>query len=58
MYQRILLAYDGSKSGQQALLECRDVAQWGQATVSLVAVTPLYTVQLKIIVLVFSHHFL
>jgi nucleotide-binding universal stress UspA family protein len=42
MYQRILLAYDGSKSGQQALLECRDVAQWSQATVSLVAVTPLY----------------
>ena len=42
MYQRILLAYDGSKSGQQALLECRDVAQWSQAAVSLVAVTPLY----------------
>ena len=42
MYQRILLAYDGSKSGQQALLECRDVAQWSQATVSLIAVTPLY----------------
>jgi nucleotide-binding universal stress UspA family protein len=42
MYQRILLAYDGSKSGQQALLECRDVAQWSQAAVSLIAVTPLY----------------
>jgi nucleotide-binding universal stress UspA family protein len=42
MYQRILLAYDGSKSGQQALLECRDVAQWTQAAVSLIAVTPLY----------------
>ena len=42
MYQRILLAYDGSETGQQALLECRDVAQWSQATVSLVAVTPLY----------------
>jgi nucleotide-binding universal stress UspA family protein len=42
MYQRILLAYDGSKSGQQALLECRDVAQWSQASVSLIAVTPLY----------------
>jgi nucleotide-binding universal stress UspA family protein len=37
MYQRILLAYDGSKSGQQALLECRDVAQWSQAAVSLIA---------------------
>jgi nucleotide-binding universal stress UspA family protein len=42
MYQRILLAYDGSKSGQQALLECRDVAQWSQAAISLIAVTPLY----------------
>lgn len=42
MYQRILLAYDGSETGQQALLECRDVAQWSQAAVSLVAVTPLY----------------
>ena len=42
MYQRILLAYDGSKSGQRALLECRDVAQWSQAAVSLIAVTPLY----------------
>jgi nucleotide-binding universal stress UspA family protein len=42
MYQRILLAYDGSKSGQQALLGCRDVAQWSQAAVSLIAVTPLY----------------
>ena len=42
MYQRILLAYDGSETGQQALLECRDVAQWSQAVVSLVAVTPLY----------------
>ena len=42
MYQRILLAYDGSKSGQQALLECREVAQWSQAAVSLIAVTPLY----------------
>jgi nucleotide-binding universal stress UspA family protein len=42
MYQRILLAYDGSKSGQRALLECREVAQWSKAAVSLVAVTPLY----------------
>jgi nucleotide-binding universal stress UspA family protein len=42
MYQRILLAYDGSETGQQALLECREVAQWSRAAVSLVAVTPLY----------------
>lgn len=42
MYKKILLAYDGSKSGQKALLDCRDIAQWGQASLTLVAVTPLY----------------
>ena len=41
MYKKILLAYDGSQSGQHALLDCRDIAQWSQATLSLVAVTPL-----------------
>lgn len=41
MYKRILLAYDGSQSGQKALLDCREIAQWSQATLSLVAVTPL-----------------
>ena len=41
MYKRILLAYDGSQSGQKALLDCREIAQWSQATLSRVAVTPL-----------------
>ena len=41
MYKRILLAYDGSASGQKALLDCQDIAQWSQATLYLVAVTPL-----------------
>ena len=41
MYKRILLAYDGSKSGQKALLDCRDIAQWSQASLTLIAVTPL-----------------
>ena len=41
MYKRILLAYDGSQSGQKALLDCGEIAQWSQATLSLVAVTPL-----------------
>jgi nucleotide-binding universal stress UspA family protein len=43
MYKRILLAYNGSEAGQKALLDCRDVAQWGQASLSLVAVMPLPT---------------
>ena len=31
MYKKILLAYDGSESGQQALLDCHEIAQWSQA---------------------------
>jgi nucleotide-binding universal stress UspA family protein len=41
MYKRILLAYDGSQSGQKALLDCREIAQWSQASLTLIAVTPL-----------------
>lgn len=40
MYKRILLAYDGSESGQKALLDCRDIAQWSQASLELIAVMP------------------
>jgi nucleotide-binding universal stress UspA family protein len=40
MYKRILLAYDGSSSGQQALVECRELAQWSRAELILVAVIP------------------
>lgn len=38
MYKRILLGYDGSESGQQALLGSREIAQWSQAELVLVAV--------------------
>jgi nucleotide-binding universal stress UspA family protein len=41
MYKRILLAYDGSQSGQKALLDCRDIAQWSGASLTLIAVMPL-----------------
>jgi len=40
MYNRILLAYDGSESGQKALLNCRDIAQWSHAELFLVAIMP------------------
>ncbi len=43
MYKRILLAYDGSESGQKALLDCRDIAQWSHAELFLVAVMPSLT---------------
>lgn len=41
MYKRILLAYDGSQSGQKALLDCQDLAQWARSELTLVAVLPL-----------------
>ncbi len=40
MYQHIVLAYDGSDSGQKALLDCKELAQWSHAQLSLVAVMP------------------
>lgn len=40
MYKRIVLAYDGSDSGQRALLDCQDLAQWSHAELALVAVMP------------------
>ena len=41
MYQRILLAYDGSAPGQRALLDCHEIAQWSGAELTLIAVMPL-----------------
>ena len=43
MYKRILLAYDGSESGQRALLDCQEIAQLNHAELFLVAVMPLTT---------------
>ena len=40
MYKRILLAYDGSGPGQKALLDARELAQWGHPEMHLVAVMP------------------
>jgi nucleotide-binding universal stress UspA family protein len=40
MYQRILLAYDGTAAGQKALLDCQEIAQWSRAEMHLIAVMP------------------
>lgn len=40
MYKQILLAYNGSESGQKALLDCSEIAQWSGAKLVLVAVMP------------------
>ena len=40
MYKRILLAYDGSESGQKALLECSEIVRWSHSELYLVAVMP------------------
>lgn len=41
MYERIVMAYDGSQSGQKALLDCKEIAQWSHAKLHLVAVMPI-----------------
>jgi nucleotide-binding universal stress UspA family protein len=41
VYKRIVLAYDGSQSGQRALLDCRDIAKLAGSQLFLVAVMPL-----------------
>lgn len=41
MYKRILLAYDGSESGQRALLDCQEIAQLNHSELFLIAVMPL-----------------
>ena len=38
MYKKILLAYDGSNAGQQALLDCKEIAQMEQSELHLLAV--------------------
>ena len=40
MYKRVLLAYDGSESGQKALLSCREIAHWSHSELFLVAIMP------------------
>ena len=40
MYKNIVIAYDGSDTGQKALLDCKELAQWSHAKLSLVAVMP------------------
>jgi nucleotide-binding universal stress UspA family protein len=40
MYKRILLAYDGSDAGQKALLDSREIAQWSQSELVLLALMP------------------
>lgn len=43
MYERVLLAYDGSASGRSALLECASINSLLRAEVHLLAVAPLTT---------------
>ena len=42
VYQRIVLAYNGSEAGQKALLASKNLASWSQAKLHLVAVMPLH----------------
>ena len=40
MYQKIILAYDGSLESQQAVLSCKALTQWGGSKVHLLSVLP------------------
>jgi nucleotide-binding universal stress UspA family protein len=40
MYQKIILAYDGSLESQQVLLSCKALTQWGGSKVHLLSVLP------------------
>jgi hypothetical protein len=44
MYQKIILAYDGSLESQQVLLNCKDISQWEHAKVHLLSVVPYDTI--------------
>lgn len=40
MYKHIILAYDGSASGQNALLSIKELTQWEKPKLTLLAVVP------------------
>ena len=40
MYEKIVLAYDGSQEGQKALINCKEMALWGDAVIHLISVIP------------------
>ena len=40
MYEKIVLAYDGSLEGQKALINCKEMALWGDAVIHLISVIP------------------
>lgn len=42
MYKRIILAYDGTASGQQAILGIKELAHWERPKLTLVSVVPVF----------------
>jgi len=46
MYKKIILAYDGSRESQQALINCKDLSQWEHAKVHLLSVVPYKTISI------------
>lgn len=38
MYEKIILAYDGSQEGQKALINCKEMATWGNAEIHLISI--------------------
>ncbi len=44
MYKRIILAYDGTANGQQAILGIKELAHWERPKLTLVTVTPIFEI--------------
>jgi nucleotide-binding universal stress UspA family protein len=38
MYEKVVLAYDGSEEGQRALINCKEMSSWVNAEIHLVSV--------------------
>jgi nucleotide-binding universal stress UspA family protein len=47
MYQKIILAYDGSLESQQALFNCKELSLWQHANVYLLSVAPYETISIS-----------
>lgn len=44
MYKKIILAYDGTANGQQAILGIKELAHWERPKLTLVIVTPIFEI--------------
>lgn len=49
MYERIIMAYDGSVNSQMAILSIKDLSYWKHSILTLVAVIPALSIDLPVV---------